>query len=75
MGANPFSNGNGRLSRLISALVLQRFGLPAPMFDRALQREYMTAVSDATNRWQYKSLCAMHASAVQRSLDAFSRLV
>ena len=72
---HPFNDGNGRLSRLISALVLQRFGLPAPMFDRALQREYMTAVSDATNRWQYKPLCAMHASAVQRSLDAFSRLV
>jgi hypothetical protein len=71
---HPFSDGNGRLARTLSALVLQRLGLPAAMVPRSLRAEYMAAVSAATVRRDYAPLAAIHAAAVRRSLACLVRL-
>jgi len=65
---HPFIDGNGRLARTLSALVLQRFGLPAAMVHRDARAEYMGAVSGATVRREYAPLALIHAAAVRRSL-------
>ena len=71
---HPFADGNGRLARTLSALVLQRLGLPAAMVPRSQRAEYMAAVSAATARRDYAPLAAMHAEAVRRSLACLVRL-
>ena len=65
---HPFSDGNGRLARTLAGLVLQRAGLPAPMFTREARTEYMAAVSAATMDLDYAPLAALHAAAVRRAL-------
>jgi Fic family protein len=65
---HPFMDGNGRLARTLSALVLQRLGLPAAMIVRSLRHEYMEAVSSATIDCEYAPLALVHAVAVRRSL-------
>jgi len=71
---HPFADGNGRLARTLSALVLQRLGLPAAMVPRSLRAEYMAALSAATARRDYAPLAAMHAESVRRSLACLVRL-
>jgi len=66
---HPFGDGNGRMARLISGLVLQVFGIPAPMFERNTREEYISAVGSATIHSNYKQLCTLHAEAVERSID------
>ena len=67
---HPFADGNGRLARTLSGLVLQRVGLPAPMIPRELRAEYMAAVSGATGTPRdYAPLALLHAQAVRRSLS------
>ena len=67
---HPFADGNGRLARTLSGLVLQRAGLPAPMIPRELRAEYMAAVSGATGTPRdYAPLALLHAQAVRRSLS------
>jgi Fic family protein len=65
---HPFSDGNGRLARTLAGLVLQRAGLPAPMFTREARTEYMAAVAAATMEHNYAPLAQLHAEAVRRSL-------
>ena len=66
---HPLSDGNGRSARTLAGLVLQRFGLPGPMFMRELRSEYMAAVSAATGTGrEYAPLAVLHAAAVRRSL-------
>ena len=65
---HPFSDGNGRLARTLAGLVMQRAGLPAPMFTREARTEYMAAVAAATMDRHYAPLAAMHAAAVRRAL-------
>ena len=71
---HPFADGNGRLARTLSGLVLQYFGLPAPMIPRALRSDYMAAVSRATQHRDASVLAAMHAAAVRRSLGCLIQL-
>jgi Fic family protein len=71
---HPFPDGNGRLARVISGLVLQAFGLPAPMFTKEGRYEYIQAVSDAVVKKQYRDLCVMHADAILRSLHEIMEL-
>ena len=72
---HPFADGNGRLARTLSALVLQRGGLPAPMIPRQRRSAYMAAVSSATMARDYAPLALMHAQAVHRSLSCLVELV
>ena len=65
---HPFADGNGRTARTLSALVLQRAGLPAPMLTRRQQRQYVEALHSATIGRNYAPLALLHASAVRRSL-------
>jgi hypothetical protein len=66
---HPFADGNGRTARTLAGLVLQRLGLPPPMFVREQRDEYMAAVSAATGGGRaYAPLAALHAAAVRRSL-------
>jgi len=65
---HPFMDGNGRLARTLAALVMQRFGLPAPMILRSMRRDYMAAVSAATSNSSYTSLATIFATALQRSI-------
>ena len=65
---HPFADGNGRTARTLAGLVLQRLGLPAPMFPRERREEYMDAVSSATGSRAYAPLAALHAAAVRRAL-------
>ena len=65
---HPFSDGNGRLARTLAGLVMQRAGLPAPMFTREARTEYTAAVAAATMERNYAPLAAMHAAAVRRAL-------
>ena len=65
---HPFSDGNGRCARTLAGLVLQRAGLPAPMFTREARTEYMAAVAAATMERNYAPLAQLHAEAVRRSL-------
>jgi hypothetical protein len=71
---HPFTDGNGRLARTLSALVLQRFALPAAMVPRAARKEYMAAVSAATIDRDYAPLAALHAAAVRRSFGCLVQL-
>jgi len=66
---HPFSDGNGRLARLISAVVLTEADLPPSIIDRDLRMEYMSAVSDATIRKNYNPLCSLHFKAVLLGLE------
>ena len=66
---HPFSDGNGRLARILSGLVLKTFRLPAPMFTKERREEYIHAVGSATVNGSYASLCKLHAEAVKRSLQ------
>ncbi|KAL6079432.1 Fido domain-containing protein [Balamuthia mandrillaris] len=72
---HPFADGNGRMARLLDALVMQQVGLPPPMFSRHHRQEYMNAVSAATIHGNYEPLCQMHLAAVVASLDAVEKLV
>jgi prophage maintenance system killer protein len=67
---HPFADGNGRLARTLAGMVLQRFGLPAPMFSRHDRNMYMAAVSDATIRRDYAQICNLNVLAVVRSLKS-----
>ena len=72
---HPFMDGNGRLARTLAALVLQRFGLPAPMVPRSARATYMSAVSSATGAERnYAPLAEMLAEAVRRSLACLVKL-
>jgi len=64
---HPFPDGNGRLARILSGLVLQQFGLPLPMFLKENRSEYMRAVSRATIDGNYDSICKLHTDATQRT--------
>ena len=64
---HPFSDGNGRLARILSGLVLKTFRLPAPMFTKERREEYIHAVGAATVNGSYVSLCKLHAEAIKRS--------
>jgi len=66
---HPFSDCNGRLARILSALVLQTFGLPAPMFRKQDREQYIAAVGSGTIKSQYGALCGLHVEAVERSLQ------
>ena len=65
---HPFADGNGRLARTLGGLVLQRVGLPAPMFTRGARTEYMATVSAATidrrSAPLSRSDCALHDSSL-----------
>jgi Fic family protein len=67
---HPFADGNGRLARTIAGIVLQRFGLPAPMFSRHDTYIYMKAVSNATIRRDYAQICNLNALAVVQTLNS-----
>ena len=71
---HPFPDGNGRLARILSGLVLQAFGLPMPMFLREESHKYISAVAAATIDIRYSDLCYMHAEAVLRSLQFINDL-
>jgi hypothetical protein len=66
---HPFSDGNGRLARIISGLVLQAFGLPAPLFKKEMRGEYIRSVGAATINSTYQGICKLHVEAVHRSID------
>jgi hypothetical protein len=70
----PFSDGNDRLARILSGLVLQAFGLPASMFIKQESGKYISAVGAATINMKYNDICFMHAEAVRRSLQEIARL-
>lgn len=72
---HPFADGNGRLARTLSALVLQHGSLPAPMIMRQHRSEYMDAVSVATSERNYAPLALIHAQAVHRSLSCIAELL
>jgi hypothetical protein len=66
---HPFSDGNGRLARILSALVVSTINLPPPIFSRHERVEYIQAVGAATINMQYASICEMHTRAVLESLQ------
>jgi Fic family protein len=66
---HPFEDGNGRLARTMSALVLQRAGIVPALFSRHRRTEYMKAVSSATIDGRYEDICLLHAQGVKKSLD------
>lgn len=65
---HPFADGNGRLARLVSALVLQRAGLPPVLFQKQETAEYMAAVSSATIDREYAALNDLHLKAIIAAL-------
>jgi fido (protein-threonine AMPylation protein) len=67
---HPFSDGNGRLSRLISGLILQIVGLPMPMLLREDRYLYISAVGDATIHLNYSSVCNMFYIATKYSINS-----
>lgn len=71
---HPFSDGNGRLARILSGLVLRRMFLPAPLFLKEGRHEYISAVGANTILGDPRAICTMHAEAVQRSMDAIIQL-
>ena len=71
---HPFADGNGRLARVVSGLVLQKFQLPLPMFVKEAREEYIRAVGAATIDTNYGHLCRLHAEGVLRSLSIINRL-
>ncbi len=72
---HPFADGNGRLARTLSALVLQHGSLPAPLILRQHRSQYMDAVSAATIERDYAPLALLHAQAVHRSLSCLAELL
>jgi hypothetical protein len=71
---HPFSDGNGRLARILSGLVLRRVLLPLPLFLKEGRHDYIKAVSISTIFGDSTVLCKMHAEAVMRSMDAMINL-
>ena len=71
---HPFSDGNGRLARLLSGMVLKSIGLQAPMFVKEDRQSYIKAVGKTTIGQDPSALCTMHGEAVLRSLRAIERL-
>eukprot|EP01041_Mallomonas_annulata_P013537 gene13537-28704_t len=65
---HPFADGNGRLTRLLSGIVLDAVGLPAPLFERERRLEYISAVGNATIHRNYSHICIMHHEAVMLAL-------
>jgi Fic family protein len=72
---HPFVDGNGRLARLLSAMVLRKVGLPAPFIMRETREEYNEAISDATMHEKYKKICQIFYDGVINTLEHMNSLV
>lgn len=72
---HPFSDGNGRLARILAGLVLKNFGVPMPLFLKEERKEYIYSVSQATIQNNYGPLCELHVAAVKRSIDLINSVI
>jgi Fic family protein len=72
---HPYADGNGRMARILSGLLLQHYGLPPPLFLKDDRAEYMDAVSAATMQGNSTAICRMHETAVHRSIAHLRELV
>jgi Fic family protein len=75
MHIHPFADGNGRLARLISALVVRKVGLPAPMIRRDYRTQYNDAVADACMHGKYQAICQLFYDGLVYTLDHMNTLV
>jgi hypothetical protein len=66
---HPFSDGNGRVARTLSAIALQSFGLPSPMYSRHIRDGFMKAVSDHIIRFDASPIYQLQTKAILLSLD------
>jgi Fic family protein len=71
---HPFTDGNGRVGRLLMNLVLLRFGYPIAVIQRVDRKKYLDALSKA-DTGDLKSIARVIASAVEQSLDLHLRAV
>ncbi len=71
---HPFSDGNGRLARMMSGMILRSSLLPPPLFIKEKRHEYIKAVGSNSIFGNSTTLCKMHADAVLRSMDTMIEL-
>jgi Fic family protein len=71
---HPFPDGNGRLARIVSGLILRASLLPPPLFLKEDRRVYTNAVGRNTIHGDSTELCALHTTAVLRTLDTMLAL-
>ncbi len=68
---HPFIDGNGRVGREASNVILRRWGLPRIIFPKDRRREYMDALGDG-NRGRRRPLVSFLASCLAQSVLAGS---
>ena len=71
---HPFSDGNGRLARIISGMVLRNVLLPMPMFSKEERQIYISSVGKATIDGDHSPICLLHYIAVKRSISTMLEL-
>jgi len=65
---HPFIDANGRLARIISSLILLKYGFPPPVTKYEDRREYLSAIRNA-DTGEIKPLVAFLADKVGNSLN------
>ncbi|MFV9505447.1 MAG: Fic family protein [Oscillochloridaceae bacterium umkhey_bin13] len=67
---HPFSDGNGRVGRLVLNLMLMRAGYPPALLLREWRMAYIHAL-EAANHGDYRGIITLVGRAVERGLDLY----
>lgn len=68
---HPFTDGNGRTSRLLMNLILMQSGLPATVIEVEQRLAYYEALDTAHCTGDYSSFIALVADSVKRSFEPY----
>jgi Fic family protein len=71
---HPFHDGNGRMARLLTNMVLIRNGYPPIVLQRQERKQYYSYLSKA-DRGDYRPFVRFVAHAVEKALDLYLRAV
>jgi Fic family protein len=67
---HPFFDGNGRTARLITNMVLMKYGFPPSIILKNDRKKYYAALNKANNG-NYEKLTLLIAQSIERSLDMY----
>jgi Fic family protein len=71
---HSFSDGNGRLARIVAGLNAQLAKLPMPMFLKDRRAHYIDSVGAATIKMNYTILCHLNMKAILRSAEIMVKI-
>ena len=70
-GIHPFTDGNGRVSRLLVNLLLVRDGYPPALYTHTERRAYLQALETAQVRGEIEPFVGVTAKAAQFMIDRY----